>query len=246
MTPFQVGTAVAIAYDENGMLGVQTDAHGDTAGSPMRYHVGVFGSLARPLDADDDGGALTLYSDEGRDGFAWFGSDHRDLPRLPQVSGGSNGIANSLGAMFLQDYATATTTIYQPIANRTKAHKILIGVDGNDVPTIDLLHSSGACLTITDTESVLRHSGNGYVEVKGDDVTLNGAVNAPTGFSVGGAAAQSVPLMPQLLSYMTALETLLSAIAAATTPPTTAAVTAFSSAMSGLKIAMASQMFKGL
>lgn len=246
MTPFQVGTAVAVAYDENGMLGVQTDAHGETAGSPMRYHVGVFGSLARPLDADDDGGALTLYSDEGRDGFAWFGSDHRDLPRLPQVSGGSNGIANSLGAMFLQDYATATTTIYQPIANRTKAHKVLIGVDGNDVPTIDLLHSSGACLTITDTESLLRHSGDGYVEVKGDDVTLNGSVNAPTGFSVGGAAAQSVPLMPQLLAYLSALEATLSTIAAATVPTTAPAVTAFIASAAGIKAAMASLMLKGL
>ena len=245
MGPFQVGTAVAIAYDENGMLGVQTDAHGDTAGSPMRYHVGVFGSLARPLDADDDGGALALYSDEGRDGFAWFGHDHRDLSRLPQVSGGSNGYANSLGAFFLQDYATATTTIYQPIANRTKAHKILVGVDGNDVPTIDLLHSSGACLTITDTEAMLRHTGNAYVEVKGSNVTLNGAVNAPTGISVGGAAAQPLVNATALAAALTALAAPFTSGGVTPVPSSAigALLTGIAAALTG---AAGTQMLKGL
>ena len=100
---------------------------------------------------------------------------------------------------------------------------------------------------------MLRHSGNAYVEVKGSDINLNGSVNAPTGLSVGGAAAQSVPLMPQLLSYLQALELLLTAMATTidaklvvTAGATVATVQAFIGASAGLKTAMQSQMLKGL
>jgi hypothetical protein len=258
MGPFQMGTVIGTAYDENGMLGVQTDGMGANPTAHARYHVGMFGYLARPLPTTlDSEGAACLFVDEGSEGFAWIGADDRDLARMPLVSSGSNGIANSLGAFYLADYETETTTIYQPILGSTTAHKILIGVDGEGAPTIDILHSSKACLTFTDDEVTLRHSGNGLIKIKGDAVEINGTFNVGASFTVGGLAAQSVPVMPGLLAYLSALEELLGVMGTDITaktpapgvpppPPSAAAVAAFVAASGALKTAMASQMIKGI
>jgi hypothetical protein len=244
------GPISTAATDENGWYGIHFVGFGDSALKQVEWQP-AYGFAARPVDGTSKEACNGFYSLDGE--FAWCGHDARYSDRAPPFNQGASAQWNCLGAFVLQDPTTATTTIYQPNAGRTKAHKILIGVDGNDVPTIDILHSSGACLTITDTEAMLRHSGNAYVEVKGSDINLNGSVNAPTGLSVGGAAAQSVPLMPQLLSYLQALELLLTAMATTidaklvvTAGATVATVQAFIGASAGLKTAMQSQMLKGL
>jgi hypothetical protein len=250
MGPFQLGTAVAIAYDENGMLGVQADSHGEKGGGG-RYVIGAYGLIGRPMPANDPEtnaqlGASCLYADEGPEGFAWLGFDPRDLDKAPPLSDGSVALMNSRGSFFLLDRDTDTATLYQVRSDGTKAHTFVMGQDSNGKEYIELRHTNGAYCAITETSAVLRHSGNALIEVKSDSINLNGKVNTTASMSIGGAAAQSVPLMPQLLAYLTALEAVLATISAATVPTTSLAVATFMSTAASLKAAMASQMLKGL
>jgi hypothetical protein len=256
MLDFQLGTAIALAYDENSMLGVQVDGHGMNPGVHGRYVVGMYGLVGRPLDATDEGGALCLYADEGSEGFAWCGFDHRDLSKVPAMSGGSWCLCNSRGSFVLQDYESESTTIYVPIEDGAKAHKILVGNDGAGKPTIDILHSSGACITMTDTEVLIRHTGNGFVQIKGDDVIINGTAKIVSGLDVGGGVSIPFTLATPLATYLTALEALLKALAgsidgktpAPAAPPIPALplVETFNAAAAVLKTAMVAQFSKGL
>lgn len=148
-----VGTALAVAEDENGMLGVQVDGFGDNPTGHGRYHIGIYGLISKPLPADKNGyGPGVLYGDEGAEGFAWLGVDPRDLDKTPVLSLGSSGLVNSRGSYIAQDYDTETTTIVGKRANGTKQHKITIGEaqDGSDVITIE--HWGGTKIVMTDDE----------------------------------------------------------------------------------------------
>jgi hypothetical protein len=148
-----VGTAIAVAEDENGMLGVQVDGFGDNPTGHGRYHIGVYGLISKPLPASKDGlGPGVLYGDEGAEGFAWIGFDPRDLEKVPVLSLGSSGLVNSRGSYIAQDYESETTTIVGKRANGTKQHKITIGDDGNGGDVITIEHWGGPKITMTDDE----------------------------------------------------------------------------------------------
>lgn len=242
---FQLGTAISIAYDENGMLGVQVDGHGDNAGGAGRYAIGSFGLIGRPLPATEDGlGAVALYCDEGRDGFAWIGFDYRDQTKVPPLSDGSVALYNSGGQFWLLDYEAETATLYVPMDDASKAHTIVAGKDSNGKRYIEMRHSDGGYITITEDSVVVRHAGNAYIEIKGDEIALNGTANTTAGLNVGGAAAQPV-------TNNTLLTAAIGAVASAATATGSAPVTGASlgALLGGLVTAMSgtgTSFLKGL
>lgn len=189
--------AVCSATTDDGWYGIQAKGFGgDKAGIGFDSYQPQFGFASRPLDAtiEADGtpvGCLMFKAETGtKGGFAWFGHDVRFTAKAPPITRGSCAQWNAKGAFSLLDYETDTWTLYVPIKGGTKAHKIYAGEDGAGKPTIDFLHSSGAYQTFTDSSVVVRHTGNALIEVKPAEITIQGAINAPTSLSVGGAAAQ--------------------------------------------------------
>lgn len=210
---FQVGTAVSLGYDENRMLGVQVDAHGENAGDNGRFCLGSYGLIGRPLAANDEGlGAPVLYADEGREGFAWVGFDHRDLEIAPPLTDGSVALYNSRGAFWLLDYDTETATFYVPMDDGAKAHCFVVGKDANGKRATELRHSDGGYFRIDENSAVIRHNGNGYIEIKGDKINLNGQLNNPSGGSFGGPASQPVVNATALAAAMSTAATAISAL----------------------------------
>lgn len=245
--------AVVTGTTDDNWYGVQAKGFGgDKAGLGFSNFQPPFGFASRPLDAtiEADGsptGCTYFKASMGRAGdLAWLGHDARLTDKCPPISKGSSAQWNARGAFLLQDYDEQTSTLYQPIANGTKAHKVTVGVDGNNAPIIDLLHSSGAYLTLADPSVVLRHTGSGYLEIKGDNLTANGKLKVTSGLDVGGGASLSLALDPPLQLYLAALENVISALAAATTPPTTPAVASLLSALAPLRAAIASNLAKAL
>jgi len=224
MGPWQLGTAVAVAYDETGMLGVQTDGFGEAPGVHGRAQVGMYGLISRPLDANADGeGALCLFVDEGKEGFAWCGFDGRDLEKIPPASGGSSGLYNSKGSFFLQDYDTETTTFYVPIEGGAKAHLLQIGFDSSDPPkrVVDLRHADGMSITMLENSVTIKNAaGDAYIEINASGIVLNGNTKIVGGADIGGVGGQ--PLI-NLTLFETWLAALGSAIGATGATPLTGA-----------------------
>jgi hypothetical protein len=185
MKSFELATAIALAYDENGMLGVQTDAHGENVAGHGRYHVGSFGLIGRPLPANGSGGAITLISDEGKEGFAWVGFDARDLTKAPPLTDGSVALYNSAGQFLGLDYKEETGTWYVPVGSG--AHVLTIGKTGSGKKIIDLLHVNGSHFTLGEDDTVWRGNGNAYLQIKGDNITANGTFKSGSGDFGGGA-----------------------------------------------------------
>lgn len=189
--------AVCSAQTDDGWYGIQANGFGgEKAGIGFDSYQPQFGFASRPLDAtiEADGtpvGCLMFKAETGNaGGFAWFGHDVRCTKKAPPITRGSCAQWNAKGAFSLLDYETDTWTLYVPIKGGTKAHKIFAGEDGAGKPTIDILHSSGAYITIVEGSTTIRNTGNALIEVKPTEITLQGALNIPTSISVGGALAQ--------------------------------------------------------
>jgi hypothetical protein len=202
MTPFRLGTAVAISYDENGMLGVQVDGNGNNAAGHGRYSIGTFGLIGRPRPANDQGGSHTLHSDEGDEGFAWCGFDNRDLDKVPALTDGSVAVYNSDGAHHLLDAVAQTSTLYVPVDDA--AHMVMVGKSASGKKIIDILHANGSHFTLGEDDSIWRGNGNAFLRIVGDDITANGTFKGGSG-DFGGGAGQPVVNATLLATVLDAL-----------------------------------------
>jgi hypothetical protein len=210
----QIGTAVAVAYGEDGFLGVQCDGFGKSPGANGRHVVGQFGLMGRPLDADGETGALCLFADEGQEGFAWIGFDGRASANVPPLTRGSTVLYNSRGAYQLLDHETETSTLYVPIAGGIKAHLMQIGKDSNDKAVIDIRHADGMAIIMLEHSLVIKNAaGDAYIELNDSGIVLNGNTKAVGGLDVGGGAALPITLAPPLVAYLQALNSALASIA---------------------------------
>lgn len=206
---FQLGTSVAIAYGEGGFLGVQTDGFGENSGVHGRDVIGQFGLIGRPLDASEGKGALTLFADEGAEGFAWVGYDCRDAEKWPELSSGSVALVNSKGAWIWLDYEKETIEIKVPMDDGENTHVVTIGKDESSVRTIKLTHSDGMTVTMrsdgikaaTKDDATVIEMTTSKIEVKGPTVHVNSpnvllgeAPGAPVA-RVGDIVSVAVPAM---------------------------------------------------
>lgn len=200
-----VATAIAVTYDENGMLGVRIDGFGDNPGGHGRHSMSIYGLISRPLPANDAGvGPECLIVDGSREGFAWVATDARDDALLPQVAAGSSMLYNSRGTFLLLDYDTETTTLYQTRSGGSKAHTLVLGEDVNGAEYTELRAANGAYIAQKEASTVIRHTGNALLEVKPEEIVFNGAVNITSSLSVGGASAQPLVTATALASALTA------------------------------------------
>lgn len=213
---FQLGVATSCAYGDGGFLGVHTDLFGKTApGGSGRDVLGVFGVVGRPLDAEGDKGALTLFGDEGAEGFAWVGYDCRDAEKWPPLSSGSVALVNSRGAYQLLDYETETSTLYVPIEEGAKAHMIQVGNDSNGKAVVDIRHADGMAVIMLENSLTIKNAaGDAYIELNDSGIVLNGNTKAVGGIDIGGGTALPLVLGPPLVSYLQALNVMLTTLGA--------------------------------
>jgi hypothetical protein len=234
---FDLGTVVHTAYDDAGWIGVRVDGFGEEESGLGDSELQTqFGFTSRPVDRDANGGCETLYSHSGNsESFAYLGKDARYIAKCPPLTQGSSVHWNSSGAFHLLDATEETSTLYIPVGG--KAHTITVGKDSNGSSTIDLLHTSGASITITDTDIVIRHTGNGFIRVQGDDVTVNGALKASSGLDVGGGAGQPVINATLLVAALNSIASSISSGGSAPVVATAlgAAIASISAAVTGSK-----------
>jgi hypothetical protein len=254
---FQLGTSVAIAYGEGGFLGVQTDGFGENSGVHGRDVIGQFGLIGRPLDASEGKGALTLFADEGAEGFAWIGFDVRDAEKCPPLSGGSAALYNSRGAYQLLDYETETSTLYVPINEGAKAHMIQVGNDSNGKAVVDIRHADGMAVIMLENSLTIKNAaGDAYIELNDSGIVLNGNTKAVGGIDIGGGAAMPLALGPPLVTYLEALHVMLLAVSKLIdikmppppppAPPASGIIDPFVGASSALLAAINATLAKGL
>ena len=200
---FDVGTCSLVAKDDAGWYGVQPESLGsETAGLSGFEMQPTFGFASRPVDKDGAGACTALLGYLGsRDGFAWVGHDPRYSAKCPPLTQGSSAQWNSSGAFSLLDSEEETLTIYIPLDGASKAHCVIVGKDANGKRTIELRHADGGYIRIDETSAVIRHNGNGYVEIIGDKVNVNGQMNNPSGGSFGGPSAVPVAKVAELIFW---------------------------------------------
>jgi hypothetical protein len=248
MIRFRLVTAQSSQVNADGFWGVQSDAHGKNAAVG---HFGMqhsFGFIARPVDPDANGGlgCLVLEGTEGHsEGFSWLCHDPRYYSKIPPLSQGSACMYNSAGAFIILDVDKETGIWYQLYddSGTTKAHKLTMGKDGAGVPVVELKGGEGQYLQFQDSKATLRGTGNASIKLDGNNCDLNGTANVAGSLTVATGTIP-VALSAPLVSYLTALEAVLTTISAATVPATSPAVVAFISAGAALKTAMVSLSLK--
>lgn len=252
---FDVGTVATVALDDFGWYGVRVGGYGGPeSGLGDAELQCAYGFASRPVDRGEDGkGCDVLYAHAGNsETFAWFGRDARYVDKCPPLTQGSSAQWNHKGAFVLLDSEIDSLVAYIP--RGSSAHALTIGGDADNADLIDLRHASGAYLNCTTADEwTIRGNGNAFVNIKGDAVSINGALNTTANIQVGGPAALPVALTVPLTAYLVAVEALLGVMAADITakvplplptppPPSAAAYTAFMAAATALKAAIASQM----
>lgn len=258
-----VATAVCCEQDEFGWYGVQCDSFAEKGSALDSCYQPSYGFAARPVDATFDAegnvdeGCQVIKAGSGRTkALAWLGHDTRYSDKCPPLTKGSCAQWNAKGAFSLLDYDADTWTLYVPRVNGTKAHTVVVGQDSNGKAYIELRHQLGSYLALTEDSAVLRHTGSALIEVLSDAINLNGKVNTTASFTVGGVAAQPLTNNTALLLYLEALEALIAAFAVIIdtklpppVPPGVAASVpagAFKGAAAALKLALSTQMIKGI
>lgn len=253
----EISLVVTSGKDQNGWYGVQVEGYGgkDSGASPLEMQ-SPFGFTSWPLDADIDpdgnvsAGCHAVTLRRGRaDGVAVLGHDPRFSDKCPPGSKGSSALWNARGDNWLIDYAEKRATLYVSTEDGSSAHAWTIGRDPNGDQVINLQHSGGGFILLKNASSQLRGPGSAYVDVKANEVNLNGNSKVLGSLGVGGAAGiLPVALHAPLLAYFTASEALLMALATALdakSPPSPGAsvgtVTAFIGAATALKAAIRSQ-----
>jgi hypothetical protein len=241
---FDLGTIAHTAYDDTGWIGVRIQGYASTesdAGLGDAELQTQFGFTPRPVDRDTAGGCESLYASAGNsESFAFLGKDARYTAKCPPLYQGSSAHWAADGQFILLDTEKHTSTWY--VLRGSVAHAITVGEDANGNSTISLQHSNGSYITINADGVTARGIGDGFLNVNGTKITINGEATTTASMTVGGTAALSVAKADPIIAYMSALETVLGTISGATSPPTTAAVAAFVSAGAALKVALKAQM----
>jgi len=183
-----------------------------------------FGFVSRPRDPDrDEQGEVK----EGKACNLWFGTEgnatHAELaydPRFVETfkhlkKGGSMRYA-APGSFEVFDGDDGTNTLYVPTPDN-KAHVVTTGVDGNQDPYIGIVHSTGMAMTMLHKSLTLKNAaGDAYIEVNDSGNVLNGAVKIMGSLICGDpVSAQPAAVAFPIVSYLTALEALLLALATA-------------------------------
>lgn len=220
---WELGSAAFSEYDDDGILGIQLDPHGDDAGAPTLELTHTFGFHSRPLDPDPNGvGCSVLVGASGsRGAVALLGNDPRALGKIPQSAKGSSVQYAAKGAFSLLDGETSTWTLYVPTefdgsGEPSAAHVQQMGLDGNGEPTCKLTHSDGQGWVMFDKKVIISNAkGDAYIELGPDGIILNGNVKTTGGIAVGAAP---LPLVMQP-ALATALAQFAAAIALAIPAP---------------------------
>jgi len=248
-----VGSCLYSGFDEDGYPIAQHDGHGeDPQVAPYELHH-TFGFCSRPRDPDVDAqgdpiegkACVICFARDGNETHGWLCADPRFTAVVPQVKKGGSMRYCAPGSFQVFDGGDGTDTLYVPIQGASKAHVVTTGLDGNGLPYIGIQHADGLAITMLDGSVTIRNAtGSAYVEVNGDGVSMNGNLRLNGGLAVGTgstAAAKAVPLV----TYLTALEAMLTTIAAAidakltSTPGVTAGtVSAFVGAQAATKAAI--------
>lgn len=263
MIRFELETATFTEVNDDGFIGIQTDPYGD--GSDATSHEEHFyGFIGRPCDPDDDGrGCYVLRGKDGSEHHCWFAHDPRSNAWLPRVTKGGSAqyggqIGRSLSWLEI-DGDTNSLTTYVPVAwgsdgLATAAHKLEIGVDGNDDPIMLLNHSEGMVVELLNGGVVIADAtGNAYYEVRGGKININGTTKIVGGLEVGGTGGVEVPLHPALAAAVSTFATtvtsacsvLSGAAASFVDPGAKAAIPAFCTSLTAAVTALQSAVTAG-
>jgi len=199
------------------------DGSDGTQGSPALDSMQPLGILARPFDpaTDSNGvpndGAGVLYAWHGGEGFAIPTTDPRILKKIPPLAKGGTALhssnPSSVGFVLLKG-EDGGLLILIPGKNANQSHAISIDPGGD---SIQIRHAQGMGMAITggakNSTVINNKSGNAYVEVNDDGVTVNGNLTLNGGLALGQlASAKPVALAPPLQAYVTALQTAMTAV----------------------------------
>jgi hypothetical protein len=184
----RVGVVSNAATDDKSWYGLQLFGTSDKATAPQLEWQPMYGFAARPKNANTDGtGCNAVYSFDG--GFSWLIHDPRYNDKIPPLTEGSSAMWNYEGLFLSLDAVDKTLTAYIP--RGTSAHSFVMGQSSAGAELVELKHSSGAYINLTTSDGVmLRGVGNAFVNIQGDEISLNGAVTTTASITVGGVAGQ--------------------------------------------------------
>lgn len=173
------------------------------------------GIRAVPVDPDVDSsgnqgeGAGLLVCWDGSDGFCMPTSDPRALERIPQGQKGSVCVYSS--GPKPSYYLIEGDGSHQALAqypDGSKAHALVMEVHQAGQENVGVMHGDGHGMKLLPGRKLVIHNatGDAYIELNDDGITLNGNVKLNGGIVLGNPAS-GVPLATK-----TDLDTLLAAI----------------------------------
>jgi hypothetical protein len=186
-------TAVLTEYDDDGFIGVQIDAGGQTPGmQPFELHH-PFGFASRCRDRETSGRGCTLrFCYEGDEGHAWLAVDPRCVDVIPSLAKGASVQYSYVGTFGMMDAneEDGTYTLYVPCAFvggiATKAHLFQMGLDANGDEAITFTHADGMALLMVKNKAIVKNAaGDVYIELSPTGILLNGNVKVRGSFEWG-------------------------------------------------------------
>lgn len=256
---FDFGSVLVSGYDENGWPEVQYDGFGEDDGGALPCELPTwFGFRALPHpgtrapngDVDSERSCRVLLGRGNYDGHAWPLNDPRWSFKLPKEQpGGSMQYGGKLGqpAFSLIDGESGSYQLYVPYAFSgegedavpAKAMSIAVNVRNAGAESIEIIHGDGMAITVLaggKNAIVLKNkAGNAFLVIDDDGVTAVGPTKLYGGVEVGLTTLDSkVALASPLLEYLTALETLLKAMAPRTVPTSATELATFVAASTAL------------
>jgi hypothetical protein len=202
-------TAVLTEYDDDGFIGVQIDAGGQTPGmQPFELHH-PFGFASRCRDRETSGRGCTLrFCYEGDEGHAWLAVDPRCVDVIPSLAKGASVQYSYVGTfgMMDADEEDGTYTLYVPVeftaGVASKAHLFQIGLDSNGKRVIHIVHSDGYLISIDQDDGVqIRTSDTEtFFAMKPGEITMQAQKIMLKGNVYAGAQAEAgVPLASMVM-----------------------------------------------
>lgn len=203
---FDLGIAMASAYDDDGFIGIQHDAFGeDQSGTPDHEMHSPYGLLSLPLDPDLDangqptsGHCSVMYMWEGSRAHIIPVQDTRVTPKLPRMTAkGSAMFYAATGAYHLIDGGTGSQTLSSgPLT-------MSLGVDSPGSEMWSAQHSNGQGFFLdAETRDAYIHSIGGEYFISANDEGVTMGITA-LATDVTGVATYTT-----MTPLLTALETL--------------------------------------
>lgn len=212
---FELASSLYSGFDVDGQQIAQHDGFGAKPGVGHSELHHPFGFISRPRDpeVDSTGRPLSgkscsvLVGKIGEETHYWLASDPRYVPKIPQLKKGGAAMYSAAGSFSVLDGEDGTLTTYIPVPG-DKAHVITAGLDGADKPFIGIEHANGMAVTMLEHSLVLKNAaGSVYIEIKDDQVVINGNVVCNGGATFGDpAGAKPLALAPLLIAYLNAQE----------------------------------------